>query len=91
MTILDVLHYTLLTVHVCRTAGGAIGICNGLDLSEWAPYKDRYLDVRYDASTLKVGKASAKAALQAQLGLKVRASSKSLMEDKIHFYSVQED
>ena len=68
----------LLTMDVCRTAGGAIGICNGVDLSEWAPYKDRYLDVRYDASTLKVGKASAKAALQAQLGLKVCTPPTSL-------------
>ena len=76
----------LLTTSICRAAGGAIGICNGIDLSEWAPYKDRYLDVRYGASTLKVGKASAKAALQAQLGLKVGTPPTSLSTENDHCF-----
>lgn len=37
---------------VIRAAGGIEGIVNGMDASEWHPKKDKYLDVKYDASTV---------------------------------------
>ena len=45
---------------------------NGMDTTDWDPAVDKYLDVRYDAITVEQGKALAKEALQAELGLEVR-------------------
>jgi len=60
---------------VIRAAGGIEGIVNGMDASEWHPKKDKYLDVKYDASTVFQGKAVAKATLQAECGLPVNPSA----------------
>jgi starch synthase len=49
------------------------GILNGIDVHEWDPAADPHLPVRFSAAELS-GKAEAKAALQAELGLPVRAS-----------------
>ena len=51
------------------------GICNGIDTQEWSPFCDRYLDVKYDASSIEEGKAIAKETLQAELGLDVSPTS----------------
>lgn len=64
----------------CRLAGGAEGVCNGIDLSQWSPYKDRYLHVKYDSSTIDQGKAIAKETLQAELGLKVPSPPSPALE-----------
>ena len=55
----------------CRLAGGLEGICNGIDTQEWSPFCDKYLDVKYDATSIEEGKAIAKETLQAELGLEV--------------------
>lgn len=31
---------------------GIIGICNGMDVQEWDPSADKYLDTPYDISTV---------------------------------------
>ncbi|TMB52817.1 MAG: glycogen synthase GlgA [Deltaproteobacteria bacterium] len=49
-----------------------VGILNGVDYAAWNPASDPNLAARYDASDLR-GKARCKAALQAELGLPVRA------------------
>ncbi len=54
-----------------RLAGGLEGICNGIDTQEWSPFCDKYLDVKYDSSSMEEGKAIAKETLQAELGLEV--------------------
>ena len=54
--------------------GGAEGIVNGMDISDWNPAVDKFLDINYDASTLEEGKALAKETLQAELGLEVCGS-----------------
>lgn len=54
-----------------RARGGAVGIVNGMDVEEWDPATDTFLDVNYSAATVHEGKAAAKAALQAELGLPV--------------------
>lgn len=41
---------------------------------EWNPSEDKFLDVKYDKGTVLAGKAAAKAALQAELGLPVDPS-----------------
>ncbi|CAG9462036.1 unnamed protein product [Pedinophyceae sp. YPF-701] len=56
---------------VIRKAGGIEGIVNGMDVKEWNPAKDKYLDFKYDADTVVEGKAVAKATLQAEVGLPV--------------------
>ncbi|GMH43688.1 hypothetical protein BSKO_11610 [Bryopsis sp. KO-2023] len=56
---------------VIRKHGGAEGIVNGMDVTEWSPTVDKYLDVKYDAETMDVGKAVAKETLQAEAGLDV--------------------
>ena len=53
-------------------AGRLVGILNGVDYDVWNPATDAYLAARYDAADLR-GKARCKAALQAELGLAVRA------------------
>jgi granule-bound starch synthase len=52
-------------------AGGAEGIVNGMDVTEWNPKTDKYVPVKYDRNTVFEGKAAAKAALQAEAGLPV--------------------
>ncbi|DBA74037.1 TPA: hypothetical protein ACH3X1_010853 [Trebouxia sp. C0004] len=59
---------------VIRQAGGVEGIVNGMDTTDWSPDVDKFLDVKYDADTVDEGKALAKEALQAELGLPVDAS-----------------
>lgn len=54
-----------------REVGGAEGIVNGMDVTEWSPKTDKYLPVKYDRNTVFEGKAAAKAALQAEMGLPV--------------------
>jgi granule-bound starch synthase len=54
-----------------RQVGGAEGIVNGMDVSEWNPKTDKYLPVKYDRTSVFEGKAAAKAALQAEMGLPV--------------------
>lgn len=51
--------------------GGAEGIVNGMDVTEWNPKTDKFLPVKYDKTSVFEGKAAAKAALQAELGLPV--------------------
>ena len=55
-----------------RAAGGAEGIVNGMDSTDWNPAVDKFLDVQYDARTVEEGKAIAKETLQAELGLEVK-------------------
>lgn len=52
-------------------AGGAEGIVNGMDVTEWNPKTDKYVPVKYDRNSVFEGKAAAKAALQAEAGLPV--------------------
>ncbi|XP_026398936.1 granule-bound starch synthase 1, chloroplastic/amyloplastic-like [Papaver somniferum] len=54
---------------ICRA--GCLGIINGMDVQEWNPFTDKYIDVKYDASTVSEGKARLKEALQAEVGLPV--------------------
>lgn len=60
---------------IIRAAGGIEGIVNGMDPSEWHPSKDKYLDMPYSAANVHQGKAVAKAALQAEVGLPVDPSA----------------
>ncbi|KAL9304178.1 hypothetical protein ACSQ67_021441 [Phaseolus vulgaris] len=48
-----------------------IGIVNGMDVQEWNPSTDKYIAVKYDASTVLEAKALLKEALQAEVGLPV--------------------
>jgi granule-bound starch synthase len=57
-----------------RAVGGAEGIVNGMDVTEWNPKTDKYVPVKYDKNTVFEGKAAAKAALQAEMGLPVDPS-----------------
>eukprot|EP00232_Nephroselmis_pyriformis_P002636 CAMPEP_0182913272 /NCGR_PEP_ID=MMETSP0034_2-20130328/37952_1 /TAXON_ID=156128 /ORGANISM="Nephroselmis pyriformis, Strain CCMP717" /LENGTH=621 /DNA_ID=CAMNT_0025049985 /DNA_START=21 /DNA_END=1886 /DNA_ORIENTATION=+ len=52
-------------------SGGIEGIVNGMDTTEWNPLTDKFLDLKYDAETVHLGKAAAKAELQAEFGLPV--------------------
>jgi starch synthase len=45
------------------------GIINGTDYRQWNPETDLHLPVQYGPSTVRAGKAAAKAALQQELGL----------------------
>jgi len=54
-----------------NAVGGIEGILNGMDPAEWDPSKDKFLDMPYDKDTVHIGKAAAKAALQAEAGLDV--------------------
>lgn len=56
---------------VINSVGGFEGIVNGMDPTEWNPAKDKYLDLPYDEDTVIEGKAAAKAALQAEVGLPI--------------------
>ncbi|KAG2497328.1 hypothetical protein HYH03_004492 [Edaphochlamys debaryana] len=54
-----------------RQAGGIEGIVNGMDIEEWNPKTDKFLTLPYDQNSVFAGKAAAKEALQAELGLPV--------------------
>jgi len=53
------------------SAIGIEGIVNGMDPTEWNPAKDKFLDFPYDKTTVIEGKACAKQALQAEVGLPI--------------------
>ncbi|KAJ4957075.1 hypothetical protein NE237_013858 [Protea cynaroides] len=50
---------------------GITGIVNGMDVQEWNPSSDKYIDVKYDATTVFDAKPLLKEALQADVGLPV--------------------
>ncbi|KAH9731251.1 Granule-bound starch synthase 1 /amyloplastic [Citrus sinensis] len=50
---------------------GIKGIVNGMDVQEWNPLTDKYIGVKYDASTVMDAKPLLKEALQAEVGLPV--------------------
>lgn len=50
---------------------GVEGIVNGMDVEEWNPKKDKFLDMPYDKTNVAEGKRTAKAALQAEAGLPI--------------------
>ncbi|OVA04705.1 Glycosyl transferase [Macleaya cordata] len=50
---------------------GITGIVNGMDVQEWNPLTDKYVDVKYDATTVMDAKPLLKEALQAEVGLPV--------------------
>ena len=60
---------------VINATGGIEGIVNGMDTTEWDPSKDKFLDITYDKNTVVMGKAAAKQALQAEVGLPLDASA----------------
>ena len=53
------------------SAVGIEGIVNGMDPTEWNPAKDKFLDFPYEETTVIEGKACAKQALQAEVGLPI--------------------
>ncbi|CAN6466296.1 unnamed protein product [Victoria cruziana] len=50
---------------------GITGIVNGMDVNEWNPETDKYIDVNYDATSVLQAKPVLKEALQAAVGLPV--------------------
>ncbi|EEF37952.1 starch synthase, putative [Ricinus communis] len=50
---------------------GIIGIVNGMDVQEWNPSTDKYINVKFDATTVTDAKPLLKEALQAEVGLPV--------------------
>ncbi|CAM6105177.1 unnamed protein product [Calypogeia fissa] len=50
---------------------GITGIVNGMDVQEWDPSKDKYIQPKYDATTVFDAKPALKEALQAEVGLPV--------------------
>jgi granule-bound starch synthase len=50
---------------------GITGIVNGMDVQEWNPATDKYIDVKYDATTVMDAKPLLKEALQSEVGLPV--------------------
>jgi len=56
--------------HIIRSTG-ITGIVNGMDVQEWNPVTDKYIDVHYDHTTVTEAKALLKEALQAEVGLPV--------------------
>ncbi|KAL9275014.1 Granule-bound starch synthase 1, chloroplastic/amyloplastic-like protein [Drosera capensis] len=50
---------------------GITGIVNGMDVQEWNPATDKYIDIHYDATTVTAAKPLLKEALQAEVGLPV--------------------
>ncbi|KAG0564949.1 hypothetical protein KC19_8G152000 [Ceratodon purpureus] len=51
---------------------GIVGICNGMDVQEWDPSADKYLDTPYDITTVFQAKPLLKEALQAEVGLPIK-------------------
>ena len=60
---------------IINATGGIEGIVNGMDPTEWNPATDKFLDITYDKNTVVMGKAAAKQALQAEVGLPLDASA----------------
>ncbi|KAG5558921.1 hypothetical protein RHGRI_008758 [Rhododendron griersonianum] len=56
--------------NILRVAG-ITGIVNGMDVQEWNPSTDKYIDVKYNATTVMDAKLILKEALQAEVGLPV--------------------
>lgn len=56
-------------IRLCKNE--IIGIVNGMDVQEWNPLTDKYIGVKYDASTVMDAKPLLKEALQAEVGLPV--------------------
>lgn len=56
--------------HIIRRTG-IIGIINGMDVQEWNPSVDKYINVKYNASTVLTAKPLLKEALQAEVGLPI--------------------
>ncbi|XP_058105004.1 granule-bound starch synthase 1, chloroplastic/amyloplastic-like isoform X2 [Magnolia sinica] len=50
---------------------GITGIVNGMDVQEWNPLTDKYIDIKYDATTVLDAKPLIKEVLQAEVGLPV--------------------
>ncbi|NP_001289785.1 granule-bound starch synthase 1, chloroplastic/amyloplastic [Nelumbo nucifera] len=50
---------------------GITGIVNGTDVQEWNPTTDKYISVKYDATTVMDAKPLLKEALQSEVGLPV--------------------
>jgi len=57
--------------NVIAEAGGIEGIVNGMDSETFNPLKCKFIPVRYGPQSVAEGKAAAKEALQAELGLDV--------------------
>lgn len=49
------------------------GILNGVDVNEWDPSADQFLEANYDVDSFEEGKPKCKAALQRELGLPVKS------------------
>ena len=60
---------------IINATGGIEGIVNGMDPTEWNPTTDKFLDITYDKNTVAMGKAAAKQALQAEVGLPLDPSA----------------
>lgn len=60
---------------IINATGGIEGIVNGMDPTEWNPATDKFLDITYDKNTVVMGKAAAKQALQAEVGLPLDPSA----------------
>ena len=60
---------------IINATGGIEGIVNGMDPTEWNPATDKFLDITYDKNTVTMGKAAAKQALQAEVGLPLDPSA----------------
>ncbi|XP_012078417.1 granule-bound starch synthase 1, chloroplastic/amyloplastic isoform X2 [Jatropha curcas] len=50
---------------------GISGIVNGMDVQEWNPSTDKYINVKYDSATVMEAKPLLKEALQAEVGLPI--------------------
>ncbi|XP_050235838.1 granule-bound starch synthase 1, chloroplastic/amyloplastic-like [Mercurialis annua] len=54
-----------------KSESGMSGIVNGMDVQEWNPSTDKYIDLKFDADTVMEAKALLKESLQAEVGLPV--------------------
>lgn len=59
---------------IITESGGIEGIVNGMNNDDFNPIKDKYLTVKYGPQSVVEGKAAAKQALQAEVGLEVDPS-----------------
>ncbi|RLM85105.1 granule-bound starch synthase 1b, chloroplastic/amyloplastic [Panicum miliaceum] len=59
---------------ILRTKPLETGIVNGMDIYEWDPSTDKYISVKYDATTVTEARALNKERLQAEVGLPVDSS-----------------
>ncbi|WVY97209.1 hypothetical protein V8G54_029360 [Vigna mungo] len=50
---------------------GISGIVNGMDIREWSPKTDKFIDIHFDTTTVMEAKRLLKEALQAEVGLPV--------------------